>query len=398
MSEPNDTLLEASATEVGLTASFFTAYETLGDNNADLDVDIYQVDLNVGDTLTLDVDTFGLPEDLTDSVLRLFDANGVEVAFSDDDAAPDEVLSLDSFISFVATAPGTYYIGVSGFSNSAYDPLTSASGISGATGIYTLEVALLTPPIIGTPEADNLEGTELNNTISGLDGDDLITALGGDDEVSAGDGNDLVSGGFGTDYIDGGLGDDQLLGEAGDDDIAGGSGADLIVGDEAFDFGYDLLYGGSGNDTIFGGDADDSLTGDDGDDQLYGNFGSDYLEGGEGSDLLHGGGGFYELDFLVGGNGWDTFVLGDGETVFYDDGDPFSTGESDYAYITDFNVLRDTIQLHGSADAYSLDYFDSWGIRSVAVVFNGSGRDETIAILENVAGTLDLTGPAFQYV
>ncbi|MBD1913906.1 MULTISPECIES: pre-peptidase C-terminal domain-containing protein [unclassified Leptolyngbya] len=404
MTEPNDTLLESSAAELTLETPFVSITETIGDNaNADLDVDIFQVTLNAGDRLTIDIDTFGYPEDLTDSVLRLFDENGVEVAFSDDGAAPDELWSYDSFINFVATTSGTYYIGVSGYGNSWYDPVTGASGTSGATGNYTLDMTLsVDAPIIGTPEADSLTGTEFDDTISGLAGADLIAALGGGDEVNAGEGNDVVSGGLGNDSIDGGQGNDQLLGESGDDTISGGSGADLIIGDEDenYDFGYDQLFGGGGSDTIFGGDADDWLTGGEGDDQLDGGYASDYLEGGNGNDLLRGWGGYYEIDYLTGGNGRDTFILGDEESAFYDDGDPSSTGDLDYALITDFNVLRDTIQLHGSADSYTLDYFvDYSGIQSAALVLDGaSGRAETIAILQNVVGALDLTSSAFQYV
>ena len=38
-----------------------------------------------------------------------------------------------------------------------------------------------------------------------------------------------------------------------------------------------------------------------------------------------------EQDTLTGGLGADIFVLGDANGVYYDDGDPLLTGESDFA-------------------------------------------------------------------
>ena len=85
-----------------------------------------------------------------DSVLRIFDANGNEVAISDNDGAPDEVFQAngDSYIQFTAAEAGTYYAGVSTLGNDFYDPNMAGSG-SGWTfpgrfepGPYRLEASL----------------------------------------------------------------------------------------------------------------------------------------------------------------------------------------------------------------------------------------------------------------
>lgn len=92
------------------------------------------------------------------------------------------------------------------------------------------------------------------------------------------------------------------------------------------------------------------------DQELLGTNGSDLLLGGLGTDTLVGTptDGMGEVDILVGGSGADTFVLGTTETVFYKDETPFTIGVNDYGLIVDFNLVQDTIQLHGSAAEYSL--------------------------------------------
>ncbi len=92
------------------------------------------------------------------------------------------------------------------------------------------------------------------------------------------------------------------------------------------------------------------------DQELLGTDGSDLLLGGLGADTLIGmpTDGKGEVDMLVGGGGSDTFVLGTAETIFYQDGNPFTMGLNDYGLIVDFNLTQDTIQLHGAAADYSL--------------------------------------------
>lgn len=453
--ELNDTIFEAIIT--GLSSDepgTFSNFGAIGDNffiSPESDVDFFQVQLDAGDQLIVDVDSssFGFPEDPDgpfiddivlpvefDSVLRIFDEFGEEVAFSDNDSSPDDPFdSLDPFVDFTAEFSGNYYIGISGFDNVFYDPFVEGSGFGFSTGEYTIDITVQDAapppePIIGTRRADFLTGTEGDDVIEGRGGADTIFGLLGDDQILGGRGNDLVKGDAGDDNINGQGGSDVLFGGDGFDTISGGRGADVIFGDGEGGFGFpfgddqlfgdrgndrifggvgfDFLSGGRGRDSLFGGLDDDQLVGDQGNDQLTGGLGFDFLEGGAGNDTLIGVGvdnfggrpGTFEQDTLFGGEGRDTFVLGDSQNVYYDDGSDFSTGDFDFAVIVDFNAEEDIVQLKGSADQYALDFFGPVSAGSAALVFDtDEARAETIAIFENVtAGDLDLSSAAFQYV
>lgn len=144
--EDNDTL--ATATALPIVAgrpSAYTASGNIGDNpaligfNAPLDVDLLQVQLAGGSTIRIDIDSDSIGTGL-DSIVRLFDVAGNELAFNDDGAAPGEFFSFDSYLEFTVPASGTYYIGVSGYDNFTYDPLNAATGTAGSTGDYTINV------------------------------------------------------------------------------------------------------------------------------------------------------------------------------------------------------------------------------------------------------------------
>jgi subtilisin family serine protease len=324
------------------------------------------------------------------------------------------------------------------------DPLTSLEGRTVSGGRLNAFEALSElgpppPPIIGTEEDDVLTGTNRNDTIEGLGGNDLLQGLGGndslsggsgDDLIAAGSGNDIAEGGDGSDFISGDDGDDTLSGNAGRDDIFGGEGNDSVSGGTQSDrllgeagddtllgeAGNDTLDGGDGNDSVNGGTNNDQLFGSSGNDSLFGEAGNDTLNGGISNDLLEGGNGndrlvgvnnnaanvgVSELDTLTGGNGRDTFWLADANSVYYDDGDALTTGESDYALIKDFNQNEDFIQLQGTADLYSLDFFTSAeGSQNAALIYDPgtTARGETIGILENVTADLSVSDPAFTFV
>lgn len=181
----------------------------------------------------------------------------------------------------------------------------------------------------GGASTDRLFGDAGNDTLEGRGGDDLLrgginndTLFGGDgqDQVYGEDGDDWMSGQAGGDYLYGGLGNDTIYGGADNDNIYGDAGNDFLSGDDGRDLIWgslgndtmlggndndvmqgeqddDLMYGGAGNDVMTGGTGNDNMMGDSGQDQLYGNDGNDSLEGGyDGA-----------LDYLVGGNGIDTF-------------------------------------------------------------------------------------------
>ncbi len=143
ITEPNDTIFEASDTGL-FSSGTFTKSSEIGDNpNVDPtdDVNLFEFQLDAGDSVTIDIDADEFSSDL-DSVLRLFNSEGEEVAFSDDNPAPGEDFSLDSFISFMADSTDTYYAGVSSYANFDYDPSVEGSGSGFSTGEYDITIEI----------------------------------------------------------------------------------------------------------------------------------------------------------------------------------------------------------------------------------------------------------------
>ncbi|NER80837.1 MAG: S8 family serine peptidase [Leptolyngbya sp. SIO1D8] len=160
--------------------------------------------------------------------------------------------------------------------------------------------------------------TNINLTTgAGLIDGVAITALN-IENVFTGDGDDEIRGNILANQLSGMRGDDSLNGDAGDD----------------------ILNGGVGDDTVIGGTGNDELFGDDGDDTLVGVNPAVWNAG------------LNEYDTLTGGNGADTFVLGDAFEAYYTN--------LGYALITDFAWYEgDTFQVFGSETDYSLG-FDNW--------------------------------------
>ena len=104
------------------------------------DVDMFGFQATAGQRVTFNINR---PTGSSlDSYLRLFDSSGTQIAFNDDGPTPGEVNSVESFLDFTFTTAGTYFLGVSGYGNSAYDPITGSGDGTGSTGAYTL---LVTP-------------------------------------------------------------------------------------------------------------------------------------------------------------------------------------------------------------------------------------------------------------
>jgi hypothetical protein len=87
--------------------------------------------------------------------------------------------------------------------------------------------------------------------------------------------------------------------------------------------------------TVYGTGSNDSLTGNSANNTIYG------------TGLTGNGAG--EIDSLTGGTGGDTFVLGTSGQVFYR-----QSGNNDFAYISDFTVGKDKVQLSGDYSHYAL--------------------------------------------
>ena len=297
------------------------------------------------------------------------------------------------------------------------DVLTGGNGddfLSGLGGNDIIQGLSGRDLILGGSGDDLITGGEDSDTVSGQDGDDNISGNNGDDSLNGNTGSDDILGGNGNDTINGGSESDRLLGEAGDDSIMGGAAGDRILGGNGNDIlagngGDDLIFGDSGNDALEGNDGNDSLGGGAGNDTLIGGSGDDNLNGDSNKDLLIGidpsdfssNFGTGELDTLTGGANNDTFVLADENRVFYDDGDHFTSGDEDFALVTDFDFTQDTIQLQGSADFYSLDFFTSGAETVDAKLIHDPGISavgETIAILENVDPNLSINDSTFTFV
>lgn len=131
----------------------------------------------------------------------------------------------------------------------------------------------------------------------------------------------------------------------------------------------DNLYGYADNDVLYGYGGNDYLRGYGGSDTLYGGLGNDILDG-----SYNDGGG--QVDALIGGAGYDTFVLGSS----------FSGGGVCYqgygnAVILDWNPSFDVIQLRGNGSQYSLVY-GYWGGSSAQDTAIYYGNDPVGLVLD----------------
>lgn len=251
-------------------------------------------------------------------------------------------------------------------------------------------------------------------TIEGTSSDDLLS---GNLELAE---NDFIYGYDGNDELYGNDGDDSLWGGNGNDRLEGGSGRDVLDGG----YGDDSVYAGTGNDTVYGYNGDDILFGNAGNDSLIGGFGSDVLDGGEGNDVIDGAGGSAsvggsvsrgsnEVDVLTGGAGADTFRLEGGAGRTGSGASYRFAGNNDYALITDFNPLEDTIILKSidtsgpsftqTQVTYSLGAAPSdlqlQGTGIYAEFANNPGTQELIAILHGTTPeSVNIGGSYFKYV
>jgi subtilisin family serine protease len=129
------------------------------------DVDLYKfVPTTSGE---YDIDTDTSQEGSVDTYLRLFDASGNQLASNDNanDATTASLIVAD------LVAGQTYYIGVSGTGNEAYDAVSgSGATASTSTGTYVLSVASSTVPalMVSSPAAvsPTVSGTSIVFTVS----------------------------------------------------------------------------------------------------------------------------------------------------------------------------------------------------------------------------------------
>jgi hypothetical protein len=131
--DTNDQLSEAIPVRVDSTAR--------QDISPERDADVYRFGVRAGQRVGFDLDR--APRSALDSVLRLFDPTGRQLAFNDNGRAPGETQAFagaESYFEFTFSKAGTYYLGVSGRGNAGYNPLTGAGDAPGATGSYLLNL------------------------------------------------------------------------------------------------------------------------------------------------------------------------------------------------------------------------------------------------------------------
>ena len=135
--DAGDTL--ATAAELGITSGDIRLSGRVGDGSRGArDVDLFRVTLAAGQTITIDIDARTLSGGSSlDSYLRVFNSAGRQLAANDDDGS-----SFDSLLTFRARTAGTYFVGISGYGNSGYNPTRAGSGRAGSTGVYQVHFAL----------------------------------------------------------------------------------------------------------------------------------------------------------------------------------------------------------------------------------------------------------------
>ena len=172
--EPNNLISEA--TDSGVSSAENQSVTFSGRIDTVSDIDLYGFELNEGEGITLDIDTVNAPNNTAnfDSYLRVFDADGQELAFNDDYSLDSEEFSLDSYIGFIANSTGEYYVGVSSFANQNYDPVdgdnVNQSRATFIAGDYDLtldivEVVADDDPDNTIAEATNTEIGEIRDTV-----------------------------------------------------------------------------------------------------------------------------------------------------------------------------------------------------------------------------------------
>lgn len=186
-------------------------------------LEYYAFTVAAGARATFDIDNASF-----DSTLRLFNAQGVELA-SNDDSASDGGPSTDSGLSYTFTTAGTYYIQVALWLANANGTFTS--GPPAANGTYTLHTSISGHAVVAA--------TLLGSTLLGDAGADSLYGGAGGDTLSGGAGNDVIDGGAGDDLaVYSGSASDYVLTRVGAGwQINGSQGLDTLTNVERIQFG-----------------------------------------------------------------------------------------------------------------------------------------------------------------
>ncbi len=149
--DPDDQLSEANV----LGAITTTANSTSATLAPDIDVDMYRFSVNAGQVIDFDIDTTQNGPGGLGSYIRLFNAQGTQLAGNDDAAAPGETLGFDAYLQYTFATAGTYFLGVSNFNNLLYNPVNGTSDTAGglhSIGDYQLVVREVVTDVVDTDD------------------------------------------------------------------------------------------------------------------------------------------------------------------------------------------------------------------------------------------------------
>ncbi len=141
--DPNDSISEAAS----LGAITTTPATVSASLSPDTDVNMVSFNATAGQVIDFDIDTPLNGTGGLGSFVRLFDAQGTQLAFNNDGLAPGESrLGFDAYLRYTIAAAGTYYLGVSNYNNVQYNAVTGDGDTAGGlntVGSYQLIVRAL---------------------------------------------------------------------------------------------------------------------------------------------------------------------------------------------------------------------------------------------------------------
>ncbi|MFN3557878.1 MAG: M10 family metallopeptidase C-terminal domain-containing protein [Brevundimonas sp.] len=293
-------------------------------------VEYYAITVTQTGEVVIDVDNASF-----DSTLRLYAADGTEIANNDDDAA-DGGSETDSRI-ITTLAPGTYYVQVGEWVSNNSGGTFNSGGID-AGGTYTMHVSIPGQAV----QPISFAGSTLN----GGAGLDTLTGGTGADTLNGGADNDTLNGGADNDTLNGGDGVDTAVYSGlrsaytittvgGVTTVSGPDGSDTLTNVERLQFSNGL-FDLAGNPVQGTAPIDGTANAD----ALNGTTGADIINGLAGDDVINGLAG---NDTINGGDGQDTAVFSGtiaGSTVVTNAGTTTVTGPDGTDSLTNVEYLR----------------------------------------------------------
>ena len=294
----------------------------------------------------------------TDTILRIYNSAGQQVAVNDD--ADPAAGNLFSMLNFTPEISGVYYISAGSYTANPNqenwgDYRVTVSNPGGIAPMDEDEDMVDESTTVTEGDGDEtdivqgdiIEGGPGPDVLTGGHGNDMLYGLGDDDVLDGREGDDWLEGGWGADEFRGGPGEDTISYESfspgrvevtvinemglpvGTSFVRGGIEArlhngvlrggqaegDTFAGMQTIEYidgegntqmvevpDVENLYGSDGKDILVGAHGSNRLDGAGDGDRLDGREGDDRLYGGADSDVLTGGPG---ADLLSGGPGYD---------------------------------------------------------------------------------------------